>query len=1079
LGEMIEEKKDVLDRSVLTEDRLRYSEEKFRSFVEQSSDGIVLIDERGFVVEWNHGEEELTGLGRADALGRPIWDVQFLLLPDDRKTPGIYEELKSAILAVLRAGQSSWSRQETEVEIQKIDGTRRIIQTAVFPIKTSSGLMVGSISRDSTERKGAEEALRRRAEELAALQATALDIAGQQDLPTLLHTIVERAAKLLRGMSGGIYLCDPEKRKLRLVASYNPPRDYTGTELKYGDGAAGRVAQTGEPLIVDDYRNWPGRAAAYEESKELFTAVLSVPMIWQGQVTGVIYVLDNVESRHFTQADQELLTIFANHAAISVERKKMEEAVRGQADLLQKTLNSMTDAIFILEAKVPPTAPTILECNEAASAVFGYGRTELLGKTTDFLHVSEDTLKEFQSQLYSAVQQGRLPFHLHEFRMKRKDGSIFPSEHSVSQLLNDKGERTGWVSIVRDITERKRMQEELQQYSTQLEGLVFERTRKLAESERRFRELADLLPQIVFEIDDNGNLQFMNRAAFAATGLTEEDLRRGLNAFCMFAQEDHERAMRGIRRTMAGETIGGREFTALRRDGTTFPVLVYTAPIMREGKTVGLRGIAIDITERKHTEQKLRDSEERFRGIAERSIDGIFELDLEGRVTYVSPSVQRALGYKPEEVIGTRMERYLPESEFPKIAPNMAALMKGMNVLGVQGEMLGKDGTRISAELNASPIFKDGRVVGVQGIVRDITERTKMEKALRESEERYRRLMESMSEHIAVLDSEWRYLLANEALTRSVKIRAVQLLGKKLTEVFPGIEKSPFFEAGERVMKHRKPAAVTSEHIFEDGRRGWFESHIYPVPEGIMYVANDVTDRKRMEEELAKSQRLAAIGETAAIVGHDLRNPLQGIASTVYLAKRILKFPKAEERKKAAKLLDTLDEEVYYMDKIVSDLQSYAGPLAAEPVETNLPDLIRRTLSGMRVPRNVKVSMMAQKGLSKIVADPALMRRVLTNLAANALQAMPQGGRLTIRAFKKRETITITVQDTGEGIPRENMEKIFSPFFTTKAKGQGLGLAVCRRLVEAQGGTITVKSKVGKGSVFTLQIAAREKPGVT
>ena len=225
-------------------------------------------------------------------------------------------------------------------------------------------------------------------------------------------------------------------------------------------------------------------------------------------------------------------------------------------------------------------------------------------------------------------------------------------------------------------------------------------------------------------------------------------------------------------------------------------------------------------------------------------------MDLEGRVTYISPSVERALGYKPEEVIGTRMESYMPESESPKIVSNFAALMKGMNVLGLQGEMLRKDGTHVSAELNASPIFKDGKIVGVQGIVRDITERRKMENALRESEERHRRLLESMSEHIAVLDSEMRYVLANEALTSSVKIPKKQLLGRKLTEVFPGVEKSAFFKAGELVMKSRKPASVTSEHTFEDGRTGWFESHIYPVPEGIMYVTNDITDRKRAEEEL-------------------------------------------------------------------------------------------------------------------------------------------------------------------------------------------------------------------------------------
>jgi PAS domain S-box-containing protein len=725
LGEMIEEKKDVPDERILKEDRLRYSEEKFRSFVEQSSDGIVVIDERGSIAEWSHGQEKLTGLSRADALGRPIWDIQMLLFPEERKTPRTYEEIESATLAVLRTGQSSLSDKQNEVEIQKVDGTRTIIQTTVFPIKTSSGWMVGVISRDITERRQAQEAL--------------------QESNRFNKEIVS-------GASEGVVVYD---RELNYLVWNHFMERLTGM---------------------------PAQEVLGRNALELFP--------------------------HLREQGIDLL---------------LKRAIAGE------TVNS-------------PDTPF---------HVPGTGRSGWVS------------------------------------------GTYGPHRDAEGNIV-------GVVGFVRDITERKRMEDEFRRLSEHLEEVVFERTEKLAESERRFRELADLLPQIVFEIDENGDLRFMNRAAFAATGCTEEDLRRGLNAFRMFAQEDHDRAMRGIRRTMAGETIGGREFTALRRDGTTFPVLVYTAPIMREGKTAGLRGIAIDITELKRTEQKLRDSEERFRGIAERSIDGIFELDLEGRVTYVSPSVERALGYKPEEVIGTRMERYLAESEFPKIAPNMAALMKGMNVLGLQGEMLAKDGTHVPAELNASPIFKDGSIVGVQGIVRDITERRKMENALRESEERYRRLMKSMSEHIAVLDSEWRYLLANEALTRSVKIQTEQLLGKKLTEVFPGIEKSAFFEAGERVMKYRRPATVTSEYVFEDGRRGWFESHIYPVPEGIMYVANDVTDRKRMEEELTKSQRLAAIGETAAIVGHDLRNPLQGIASTVYLAKKILKSPKAEKRKEAA-----------------------------------------------------------------------------------------------------------------------------------------------------------------------------------
>jgi len=132
------------------------------------------------------------------------------------------------------------------------------------------------------------------------------------------------------------------------------------------------------------------------------------------------------------------------------EGKWAEETVLRQAELLRKTFDSMTDAIFVLDAKNPPT---VLECNEAACRIFGYGKAEMLGKTTDFLHVSAGALREFQSQLYPAVEQGRLPFHLADYKMKRKDGSAFPSENLVSQLVDDKGVRTGWVSVVKDITE--------------------------------------------------------------------------------------------------------------------------------------------------------------------------------------------------------------------------------------------------------------------------------------------------------------------------------------------------------------------------------------------------------------------------------------------------------------------------------------------------------------------------------------------------------------------------------------------------------------------------------------------------
>ncbi len=191
-------------------------------------------------------------------------------------------------------------------------------------LRAAAGILGAAIQRTQ-----AESTLRRRAKELHTLHAISLDISAPNELPTLLHTIVERATHLLNAPGGGLYLCDPERQEARCVVSYNTLRDYTGTVLKYGEGAAGIVAQTGEPLIIDDYRTWPGRAAVYEEEQP-FTAVLSAPMMWQGQVIGVIHVLHNVEVRRFTQADLELLSLLASQAAIAVENARLLEAERKQ-----------------------------------------------------------------------------------------------------------------------------------------------------------------------------------------------------------------------------------------------------------------------------------------------------------------------------------------------------------------------------------------------------------------------------------------------------------------------------------------------------------------------------------------------------------------------------------------------------------------------------------------------------------------------------------------------------------------------------------------------------------------------------
>jgi PAS domain S-box-containing protein len=229
-----------------------------------------------------------------------------------------------------------------------------------FPVEISNRLftmegrpMILAAIRDITERRRAEQAVRDSEERYRALQATLLEITRPRELSQLLTVIVKRAAHLLHADGGSLYLCDTKERLVRLMVSHNIPVDYTGTVLRFGEGASGMVAQTGKPLLVDDYSTWPGRAESFDIDKP-FKAVASVPLLWNGQVTGVLQVLRFTEGISFSQADLDLLGLFAEHAAIAAEnarlRDDLEQELRERSRLEAEGLAANQRLEFVVGA---------------------------------------------------------------------------------------------------------------------------------------------------------------------------------------------------------------------------------------------------------------------------------------------------------------------------------------------------------------------------------------------------------------------------------------------------------------------------------------------------------------------------------------------------------------------------------------------------------------------------------------------------------------------------------------------------------------------------------------------------------
>jgi PAS domain S-box-containing protein len=244
-------------------------------------------------------------------------------------------------------------------------------------------------------------------------------------------------------------------------------------------------------------------------------------------------------------------------------------------------------------------------------------------------------------------------------------------------------------------------------------------------------------------------------------------------------------------------------------------------------------------------------------------------------------------------------------------------------------------------------------------------------------------------------------------------------------------------------------------------------------------VEEYATHMEALAEERAKklqdAERLAAIGATAGMVGHDIRNPLQSIVGDLYLIGcDVAELPEGEEKESIKESVASIRQNVEYIDKIVQDLQDFARPLNPIVKSTNLEEIIQELLLDASFPENIDSECLLEEEAREVVTDPVLLKRILQNLVSNAVQAMPNGGRLEIQSHRLNGEVVVSVQDSGVGIPEEAKSKLYTPLFTTKAKGQGFGLAVVKRMTEALGGTVTFESEEGKGTKFIVRLLAKE-----
>jgi len=721
----------------------------------------------------------------------------------------------------------------------------------------------------------------------------------------------------------------------------------------------------------------------------------------------------------------------------------------------------------------------ILYLNASAERLIGFTFSELAGKDWVNEFVPRMDLESTRS-IFERMRAGET--HTRNTNsVKTRGGGMRTVSWNNTLIRDDAGIISAIVCTGEDITETIALQDEL------------ERTREKMESALESGTM------LLITVDSLWRIDFINKRTEVVTGydrnsLVGKDISVLLPRLAGSDVED-------LRNTVAGGGTYGPVDVSLRtKPGVFLEYEVTIDPILIHGSVVGGVVTARDLIRRRESESRIRLQA----AILDQVDNAVVASDMRGSIIYWNKEAEKLFEKKKTDSMGMPVSDVWGDLVSSKgMGDIMAAVYeKGSweGVLRVKKE----SGEERMTVLTIS-LVEDvhGAPIAMVGVSTDITERLKMETALKESEERFRRLAENAVDVIFRISPDKGVEYVNKSVEKVLGYTVDEMYGNRelgLQLISPG----DVFMRTEMLDELRAgvdfTGGIRSRWNTKDGRTVHLDVSIVPVVDAdgkliaVEGIARDVTKTVELEEELkkysqeleklveqrtrelkesqerlVKAERLAAIGELAAQVAHDLRNPLTSINTSVFfLRDAMVEGEKAE----VVKTMTLIEKSVKHANAIVSDLLEYSRAEVGERKDIELLGLVRTALERSSLGEYVKVEVNVRPEI-RIFADEQKLLRVFNNLLRNAADAMPAGGTLTVNAVQVEDTATVEVKDTGVGIKKEHLEKLFTPFFTTKSQGMGLGLPICKRIVEGHGGTISISSVPRKGTTVTLTLPTK------
>ncbi len=767
------------------------------------------------------------------------------------------------------------------------------------------------------------------------------------------------------------------------------------------------------------------------------------------------------------------------------ERKKANEQLLNMKKFDERIIDSLGDALLIID----PEDFTILNANKIAHEQLKLERKDIVGKTcyeTTHLRSAPCEPPNHVCPIQEMKRTGKpvIVEHTHFDSQQNEvivDISAFP-------VKNEQG-KTVVIHIAKDVTQRKLLE------------------RDLKKSEEKFRGIANSVRDAIVLVDHQTKVTYWNPEAEKIFGYSrKEAIGKDVHQLVVpptVSKIGREFIEIGVKTfTESGEgnfTAGNVELVGLRKNGSEFPAKLSLSPVSLGGKWCAV-GVVKDITESKQAEQKLLEAEKRYHTLFSQAPLGVLIIDPQTeKAVEFNGVAHNQLGYSREEFSRLRIsdfEAKKPEDEIN--AQITRILTTGEDEFETKHRA--KNGELRDVLVTVKVIELDGKSF-FNCVFHDITEIKKIQNALTESEKQYRQLVSAAQEGIWALNSNYQSVFVNPRMAEMLGYTESEMVGKNLFEFL----NKKCVDRAKRVFEQFKQG-IKDHFDCELSRKNGSIIYVSIAvsvikddegkPSGMLLMVSDITSRKVLEtkvdnyskhlksmvelrtvqlkdanDRLVKSERLAAIGELAGMVGHDLRNPLAGIKNaTFFLKKKGATIPEVQSKE----MLETIEKAIDHSDKIINDLLDYAREMHLELTKCVAHALVDEAIGMIKVPDRIQIINNVQ-GETWIWVNADKMMRVFINLLKNAIDAIPEKGTLTITSCQTRDCVEIAFADTGTGIPEETLKKLFTPLFTTKAQGMGFGLAICKRIIEAHGGTINVKTGVNKGTTFTVTLPLKPK----